>query len=847
MPKGSSRRARCRRPPLLPPICTLHFALVTFHFLVGAVLLETAPALAAPPRLPLPEVGYASAYLDTHVMLKHNLRGLPLARPEEAGMDPARLARIDAVVDEGLRAKNMPGCVVAIGRQGKLVLLKAYGYRRILPERAAMTTDTVFDMASLTKPVATATSVMLLVEQRKIRVEDAAVKHLPEFGRNGKEAITVLQLLTHQSGLVADNPLGDYRDGPEKAWERIAALKPLAEPGAKFIYSDVNYIVLGELVKRVSGKRLDEFAREHIYAPLGMMETGFLPPGGLSRRAAPTERRDGKWMCGEVHDPRAYLLGGVAGHAGLFSTASDLAVYAQMMLGRGQYGGVRVLAAETVDQLTAPHRVPGGLRGLGWDMRTGYSSNRGKTFSPRAFGHGGFTGTVLWIDPQHELFVIFLSNRLHPDGKGAVNPLAGRIGTIAVEAIAGRQTSEVSKPSEVSARPAGARSALPQPPSPGVTKPVVLTGIDVLKRDGFRVLQGRRVGLVTNHTGVSREGIRTARLLKEAPGVQLVALFAPEHGPAGQLDVTGIPDSRDQETGVPIYSLYGKTNKPTSQMLQGIDTLVYDIQDVGARFYTYVTTMGYAMQAAAKHKLRFVVLDRPNPIGGIGLSGPVLDPGRESFVAFHQIPVRHGMTVGELARMFDDELGLHLDLVVVRVEGWRRQDLFDATDLRWINPSPNMRSLRAAILYPGVCLLERTNVSMGRGTDTPFELFGAPWLDGKRLADELSRSGLAGVRFEPVAFTPTSSVFQGQQCGGVRMVLFDREAVEPVRMGIAIAYHLRRLYPTAFEARKVDALLGNKAAIEALLGGKNVAEIEATWQAGLAEFQNRRAKYLLYQ
>jgi uncharacterized protein YbbC (DUF1343 family)/CubicO group peptidase (beta-lactamase class C family) len=782
----------------------LQFSFLTSHFLLaflGAIVWETAAAWAAPPRL-------------------------PLVPPEEAGMDPATLAQIDAVVDQGLRAKDMPGCVVAIGRQGKLVLRKAYGYRQVLPQRASMTTDTVFDMASLTKPIATATSVMLLIGQAKVRLEDPAAKHLPEFAQNGKQGITVLQLLTHQSGLVADNPLGDYRDGPERAWERIAALKPQAQPGAKFIYSDVNYIVLGELVKRVSGQRLDEFSREHIFGPLGMTETGFLPPEPLRRRAAPTEKRDGRWMCGEVHDPRAFLLGGVAGHAGLFSTASDLAVFAQMMLGRGQYGGVRVLAAETVDQMTESRRVPGGLRGLGWDMRSGLSSNRGKGFSPRAFGHGGFTGTVLWIDPQYELFVIFLSNRLHPDGKGAVNPLAARIGTIAVEAIKARGL---------------------QRPGFTTSKPGVLTGIDVLQREGFRVLRGRRVGLVTNHTGASREGIRTARLLKEAPGVELVALFAPEHGPAGQLDGAGIPDSRDQETGVPVYSLYGKTLRPTPQMLQGIDTLVYDIQDVGARFYTYVTTLGYAMQAAAKHKLRFVVLDRPNPIGGIGLSGPLLDPGRESFVAFHRIPVRHGMTVGELARMFDDELGLHLDLVVVRVEGWRRRDLFDATGLRWVNPSPNMRSLQAAILYPGVCLLERTNVSMGRGTETPFELLGAPWIDGKRLAEELNRSGLAGVRFEPVAFTPASSVFAQQRCGGVRIVLTDREAVEPVRMGIAIACHLRRLYPTVFEARKVDVLLGNKAALEALLDGKSVAEIEATWQAGLEEFRKRRAKYLLYE
>ena len=518
----------------------------------------------------------------------------------------------------------------------------------------------------------------------------------------------------------------------------------------------------------------------------------------------------------------------MAGHAGLFSTASDLAVYSQMMLGRGQYGGVRVLAPETVDLMTTACKVPGGLRGLGWDMRTGYSSNRGKTFSPRAFGHGGFTGTVLWIDPEYDLFVIFLSNRLHPDGKGSVNPLAGRIGTIAAEAI----QDQASK----------ARGLQP----PGFEKPKVLTGIDVLQRDGFRALQGRRVGLITNQTGVNREGVPTSRLLKEAPGVQLVALFSPEHGPRGELDTTGIPDSRDDQTGVPVFSLYGKTRRPTAEMLRGIDTLVYDIQDVGARLYTYVTTMGYAMQAAAEHKLRFVVLDRPNPIGGVAVAGPVLDARRESFVAFHRIPIRHGMTVGELARLFNDELHLGLDLVVVPVEGWRRQDLFDATSLRWINPSPNMRSLRAALLYPGVCLLEPTNVSVGRGTDTPFELFGAPWLDGPRLAEELNHSGLAGLRFEPVTFTPTSSVFAGRKCSGVKIVLADRAAVESVHAGIAIVCHLRRLHPETFNAKKIDVHLGNKAALDALLAGKGVAEIEATWQTGLADFLKRRAKHLLY-
>ncbi len=738
-------------------------------------------------------------------------------------MDSRQLGAIDEAVEETLRAGKMPGCVVLLGRHGKVVFQKAYGSRQILPERMPMTLDTVFDLASLTKPVATATSIMILVERGAVRLDDPVARHIPEFASQGKDRITVLQLLTHQGGLVADNSLNDYRDGPEKARQRLFALKPLFPPGGKFIYSDVGYLVLGELVRRVAGKGLDEFARENVFGPLGMQETGFLPPPELRRRAAPAEKRDGKWIQGEVHDPRAYALGGVAGHAGLFSTARDLAMYAQMLLGRGQYGfegrgyfaAVRILQESTVTTMTSPHPVSTGLRGLGWDMRTGYSSNRGESFSPRAFGHGGFTGTAIWIDPELDLFVIFLSNRLHPDGKGAVNPLAGRIGTIAANAITDRASR-------------------------------VLTGIDVLQRDRFRLLQGRRVGLITNHTGVNREGISTARLLHKAPGVELVAMFSPEHGPQGQFDVSNIQDTRDPATGVAVHSLYGKTRKPTPDMLRGVDTLVFDIQDIGARFYTYISTMGYAMQAAAEHKLRFVVLDRPNPINGCDVAGPVLDPGRESFVAFHRLPVRHGMTVGELATMFNGELRLGLPLDVVRVEGWRRQDYFDATGLRWINPSPNMRSLSAAILYPGIGLLETTNLSVGRGTETPFEWIGAPWLDGKRLAEAMNRAGLGGVGFEPVEFTPQSSKFAGQKCGGVRFAIRQRNAIEPVRLGLAIACELRRTNRDTWDARAYDRLLGHAEALKALLAGKEVAGIESTWQADLDQFRQRRAQYLLY-
>jgi CubicO group peptidase (beta-lactamase class C family) len=360
---------------------------------------------------------------------------LPVTLPEEARLRGEHLRWIDTVVEEAMRQGRMPGCVVAIGHRGRIGWLKAYGNRQTEPEPVPMTVNTVFDLASLTKPIATATSVMQLIERGQVRLRDRVADHIPEFGQEGKEGISVEQLLIHMSGLIADNPLSDYLDGEELAFQRIWKLKPQADPGARFIYSDVNYIVLAELVRRVSGKDIHRFTQENLFGPLGMRETGFLPEENLRRRAAPTQQRNDQWMQGEVHDPRAYELGGIAGHAGLFSTAEDLAVYAQMMLDQGTYGGKRVLSPAMVDAMTRSYPVSSGQRGLGWDKQTGFSSNRGELMSERAFGHGGFTGTGIWIDPEHQLFVIFLSNRVHPDGKGLVNPLIGRIGTIAVASI----------------------------------------------------------------------------------------------------------------------------------------------------------------------------------------------------------------------------------------------------------------------------------------------------------------------------------------------------------------------------------------------------------------------------
>lgn len=324
----------------------------------------------------------------------------PTPSPEPLGLDPVRLARIDGLVAEALAAGEMSGCVVCIGRRAGIGWLAAYGDRQIEPSREPMTSDTIFDLASLTKPVSTATAVMLLVEDGAVRLGDRISLHLPDFTGHGKEALTVHQLLTHQSGLIADNPLADYEQGPAEAWRRICGLDLVAPPGTKFIYSDVNFIVLGRLVETLSGRSLAEFTRDRVFAPLGMSDTGYLPSPERQARCATTEQRDGGWLRGEVHDPRAWKLGGVAGHAGLFGTATDLARYARALLGGGALEESRIMAPATLATMVRPVRLPeGALRGLGWDERSGYSSNRGDLLSPAAFGHSGFTGTSLWIDP----------------------------------------------------------------------------------------------------------------------------------------------------------------------------------------------------------------------------------------------------------------------------------------------------------------------------------------------------------------------------------------------------------------------------------------------------------------
>jgi uncharacterized protein YbbC (DUF1343 family)/CubicO group peptidase (beta-lactamase class C family) len=799
---------------------------------------------------------------------------LPKASPASVAVSANRLAQMDQVVADAIAKHQLPGAVVLAARKGRLVWRKAYGERAVEPKHEAMTPDTIFDLASLTKVVATATSIMLLVERGKVRLSDPLSQFIPEIKGEGRERITIELLLTHRTGYAPDFDLKERWTGYNEAIKRLIKEPLRNQPGARFVYSDINYIALGEVVRRASGMPLNEFARRNIFVPLGMHDTGFRPVAALKDRIAPTERRRGQlsylgdnganagaegehWLRGEVHDPTAYRMDGVAGHAGLFSTADDLAIYCQMILNGGQYKGVRILSPSTVAAMTRPRLVGerGWTRGLGWDINTSFSTNRGDLFPLGSFGHTGFTGTSLWIDPSSETFVVFLSNRVHPDGKGDVGPLRGRVASIVAGAVTDNQTvsrarrnlsnyyAEMVKNLAVftsSGTDANMRAMSIE------SEAKVLTGVDVLKRDGFKQLSGLRIGLVTNHTGRDRDGQPTIDVLRAAPGVRLVALFAPEHGIRGGAD-DKVSDTKDEQTGLPIFSLYGETRRPKPEQLKDLDALVYDIQDVGTRFYTYISTLGYVMEEAAKAHLPVYVLDRPNPIGGVDVEGPVADADKLSFIAYHTIPVRHGMTIGELAQLYNEQRKIGCDLRVIKMEGWRRANWFDSTNLTWINPSPNMRSLNEATLYPGIGLLETTNVSVGRGTDTPFELVGAPWINGAELAAYLNSRRIAGVRFVPVRFTPQSSVFKAKECGGINIIVTNRSQFQPVLAGLEIAVALRRLYPQDWKVDDYLKLLANAEALERVKRGEAAEDIVRSWRPGLEKFLQARSRVLLYE
>jgi uncharacterized protein YbbC (DUF1343 family)/CubicO group peptidase (beta-lactamase class C family) len=755
------------------------------------------------------------------------------------GIDLARLEAIPPLIEQAVADRKLPGAVVLIGRGDRVVWQKATGQRAVEPAAEPMTLDTIFDMASLTKVIATTTSVMKLVEDGRIRLSDRVSDYVPGFERHHKQNITIRHLMTHTSGLRPDLDLGDEWTGYEAAIARAVDEVPQSAPGERFVYSDINYFLLGDIVKRVSTLTLDRFSKKFIFDPLGMKDTMFLPPESLKARIAPTEH-----LRGVVHDPTARRMGGVAGHAGLFSTAADLSIFCRMLLDGGSYNGVRILSPLTVAKMTTPASAPGdaNVRGLGWDIDSAYSSNRGELLPLGSYGHTGFTGTSIWIDPLTREFVVFLSNRVHPDGKGDVTPLRAKIATIAAAAIADAPF-DAARARGLTGRDFGAGGTAPV----AAKRTPVQTGLDVLRSEGFARLSGKRIGLVTNHTGRARDGATAIDLFFTAKDVKLVKLFSPEHGIRGLLD-ENVPSEVDAKTGLPILSLYGETRRPTAAMLEGLDAIVVDLQDIGARFYTYATTLAYVMEEAAKRKLPVVVLDRPDPVNGWQVEGPGLDQEQAGTLTnyFPGMPIRHGMTIGELATLYNGENKIGADLTVVAMKNWRRDDWFDETALPWISPSPNMRNMNEAALYTGIGAIESTNISVGRGTDTPFEHVGAPWIDGVQFADALNARVIPGVRFYPVRFTPASSKYAGEECQGVFVIVTDRAALRPVRVGLEVAAALARMYPTQFQVDLAARLFGSKETLARVKTGEDPVAIAASWSAAEARWRLLRAKYLLY-
>jgi SSS family transporter len=825
---------------------------------------------------------------------------------------------VTTLVDQAIAVKKLPGAVVLINHDGEKVFERAFGVRKYAGEPGLdgkasvaepMTVNTIFDMASLTKCLATATAVMQLVEKGKIDVDAPVVKYLPEFRANGKDKVTVRELLTHYSGLPPDVNLKDAwgLPKPDKAEGIRRAMESSLDnvPGTKFVYSDINFITLGALVEKVTGETLDDYASEHIFKPLKMMNTRYLPIDkacGLAgpwtenppppsypcaangwvrwnwiHQTAPTQHDDqgtketnpdfDHLLRGTVHDPTARRMGGVAGHAGVFSTAEDVALFAQALLDRlaGRPSDFP-LKRETLKLMTQPEqpttaasgatiftqdgKTMTGIaaRGFGWDINTAFSRPRGSVFPIGSFGHTGFTGTSLWMDPNSDTFVVILANSVHPRGASPISPLREAVATAAGQALhlyAG-----------------GARD-----------HDETLTGIDVIETTQFSALHeaaGRhgghlRLGVMTNQTGLDREGRRTIDVLMHSiPEVEVKTLFSPEHGLFGAKDTTKIGEEVDTITHLPVVSLYGakdEQRRPSMETLKNLDAVVIDLQDAGVRFYTYQTVVGYFLEAAAKAHIEIIVLDRPNPIGGLAVQGPVSDNGVESYADYMPLPIREGMTLGELALYFNSErlvtnatspnirVPIRAQLTVVAMRNWTREQYFDETGLKWINPSPNLRSAAANIVYPGVELLQSTNVSVGRGTEMPFMHIGAPYIDSAQLVAYLTARKIPGIQFAPTSFTVAEDAnhfpFHGKTLPGISFTVTDRSVLDSPELGIELISALHHLYPD-FAMAKAEHLIANVDTMRALENQEDPRKIAEGWKRDLAAFEQRRQGYLLY-
>ena len=932
---------------------------------------------------------------------------------------------IQTLLNQAIVDKKLPGAVVFIGHNGQVVFHQAFGNRKLAGEPGPhgeleaepMTEDTIFDMASLTKCLATATAIMQLYEAGKLTFDAPLEQYLPAFNPDHdpqRTKVTIRTLLTHYSGEAPDVDLKDPWGlaTPDKAEGIHRALTtPLkSTPGQTFVYSDINFILLGHLVEVLSGQPEDVYTREHIFLPLGMSRTGYLPfakacgalkrsgsaieyasnvtfkagrpgimtsttrdyscpqplwiPQALIPNTAPTAHDDESklnrtlnpdydhLLRGTVHDPTTRRMGGVAGHAGVFSTAHDISLYAQALLDKlTRNTGPFPLKQSTLKLMTTPEQPPTAIsgatiftpdgqptkgiatRGFGWDINTAFSRPRGAIFPTAgagqiaSFGHTGFTGTTLWMDPTSNTYVILLANAIHPRGGATISALRGQVATAAARALgicppsticdiqvtSGSSRIELDPPST---QPSARTTTEPQPQVPGVpslapgaprlesetwisAKPSpqtkTLTGIDVLEQTHYAALteaaqrhQNRlNLAILTNAAGLDSQGNRTIdQIAKQAPkNIHLTTLFAAEHGLSAKQETTAIAAEFDTARQLPIISLYGpkpSDRRPTHVQLASLDAVLIDLQDVGNRFWTFDTAMAYFLEASAEeqrqyhHDLEIIVLDHPNPTSGtdFAVQGPISDPGRQSYIDYTPLPARHGLTIGELARYYNAEAtptaapteifaagtttqkptptsrGIGAHLTVVPLQNWTRIQYLDETGIPWTPPSPNLRTLTAATLYPGIGLFETTNLSVGRGTATPFEHFGAPYLVPADMLACLTPRHIPGIQFSAttltIAETPDHYPYHGQTIPGLHLTITDRQVLDSPELAIEIMTCTHRLYPTQFNLDRAIRIIANADTLAALQRGDDPRALAATWQPALEAFRKKRIPYLLY-
>jgi uncharacterized protein YbbC (DUF1343 family) len=721
-------------------------------------------------------------------------------------------AAIRNALIESVRVSKSPGAVVHIGDRWGTILHEATGFRQLIPAPVKTEVNTIYDLASLTKVVATTTAIMQLYEAGEIELDQPVSRYLPIPAFS---AFTLRHCLTHSAGLVSGLPYFKECSSIDEMLQRYAELPLKWQPGTRWLYSDVGFMILGRVVELVAADSLDAYSRKHIFEPLKMTDTGFNPDTTRRARCAATEQCPwrGMLMIGQVHDENAYAVGGVAGHAGLFGTAADLAVFARAFVSG------RILKPETLAAMTRMPQIPAWpWQGLGWQLDPWSTKDSGFLTTRTAMGHSGWTGTSLWMDWELGFFAIQLGNTCHPSRSVRNNPDFRRTFY--------SQVSKVLYPKSTNTH----------------------SGLDRLQREDFGELRGKRIALLTHHAAVDQLGRHILDVFALAPDVSIKLLYSPEHGIRGQAEAG---QSVESERGdLPVISLYGERKQPTVDELRQVDWFVVDLQDVGARYYTYAATMKDCLEACAEAGVPVLVLDRPNPVGGAVLEGPIAAIFT-SPVCWGAVPVRHGMTMGEIAlyfqRTFFSETKLRLS--VSTLDNWTSQQ-FNQCSLPWIPPSPNIPTAGTTLMYTGTCLFEGTNLNEGRGTETPFELIGAPWLDASAVLDALDEDARAGVRIDTVRYTPvaipgkaSNPRYQDQVCNGLRLTIQDPGLARPFTTTVALLVAIRKIHSREFVwGESFDVLAGSADLRDQIEQGSSWRQTITSFEPGLVRFDGERPR-----